>query len=143
MKGMMTVKTLPISLMELLECARRARQQAYAPYSNFSCGAAVLAGDVTYSGSNVENASYGLTCCAERVAVFKAVVAGARSIAAVAVVCQGSEPPLPCGACLQVIAEFAEEDPPIVLACDQGEPVAYRLDQLLPHPFQLQEGDKS
>src|SRR5436309_1054212 len=96
----------------LLQAAREASRRAYCPYSNFHVGAAVLAGGKIFTGANVENASYGLTVCAERTAVFAATLAGAGRIEAVAVACvdaaDGADPALrmPCGACRQVLAEF-------------------------------------
>lgn len=130
----------PVPRERLTESARQARDKAYAPYSGFACGAAVWANGEMYTGSNIENASYGLSCCAERVAIFKAVAAGHRHLAGVAVASSDSKLPLPCGACLQVMAEFAPGDIPIILDCDEGEPVIYYLEQLLPRPFQLKGG---
>jgi cytidine deaminase len=93
---------------ELIRAAAKARQAAVSPYSNFQVGAALLteAGDII-AGANVESASYGLTCCAERVALFKALTEGKRKFAAIAIVarCQGG--PTPCGACRQLLAEYA------------------------------------
>jgi cytidine deaminase len=123
----------------LLAAARSAAAQAYAPYSDFRVGAAVLIGDDTFTGCNIENASYGLTVCAERVAIFKAVSGGHRRIEALAVACidaPAGAPPetcMPCGACRQVIAEFADPDTPIYV---DGVGV-YRAGDLLPHPFRL------
>jgi cytidine deaminase len=118
----------------LLERARAVRDLAYAPYSAFRVGAALL----TESGSvfvacNVENASYGLTICAERAAVFAAVAAGQKRFSAVAVATDGPEPVWPCGACRQVLAEFA---PAIRVFSEGGGVKAERsLDRLLPDPF--------
>lgn len=92
---------------KLFENAKKAKERAYCPYSKFKVGAAVLTGTgKIFTGSNVENASYGLSCCAERVAVFKAVAAGERVIKAVAVAGSGKLSAAPCGACRQVIHEF-------------------------------------
>ena len=125
-------------LLALVAAAIGQRKNAYAPYSNFQVGAAVLGGSgKVYLGCNVENASYGLTVCAERVAIFKALSEGEREIRAV-VVCAGeSEPAPPCGACLQVMAEFAPKDEPLtVVTCSaDGRHDANTLSDYLPTPF--------
>ncbi len=126
------------TLNKLVHTAVEARGKAYAPYSGFSVGAAALGGSETvYSGSNVENASYGLTVCAERVAVFNAVANGERTIKAVAVCADGSTSP--CGACLQVMAEFApkEESMVIILCTPEGKYTESYLSDFLPWPFSL------
>ena len=98
---------------ELLAAARQAREKAYAPYSNFRVGAAVLgSGGRIYSGCNVENASFGLTCCAERNAIFAMVAAGETEIREILVIGESEEFLPPCGACRQVIAEFAPPPKP-------------------------------
>lgn len=93
---------------DLVRAAAEARQRAVAPYSKFKVGAALLtpSGEII-TGANVESASYGLTCCAERVALFKALTAGKRHFVAVAVVARASGGPMPCGACRQLLAEYA------------------------------------
>jgi cytidine deaminase len=96
------------AVQRLIEAALRARESAYAPYSRFRVGAAVLAEEQIFTGCNVENASFGLTICAERAAVFAAVAAGAREIRALAVATENGG--TPCGACRQVLAEFAPKD---------------------------------
>ncbi|MDQ7794091.1 MAG: cytidine deaminase [bacterium] len=117
--------------------AADARQRAYAPYSGFAVGAALLAADGSvFTGANVENASYGLTLCAERVALAGAVAAGKREFAALAVVAEGST--VPCGACLQSLAEFAPSLP-VILAEPGGPPRALELAHLLPKPFTSRE----
>jgi len=114
----------------LVEAAWWARENAYAPYSNFSVGAALLAADGrVFSGCNVENISYGLTQCAERVAIGAAVAAGVREFLAVAVVADTGVPISPCGACRQVLAEFRVRR--VVLANRDGR-VEFSLDELLP-----------
>jgi cytidine deaminase len=136
------------SQTRLLRAARAAAAKAYAPFSKFKVGAAVLtASGRIFSGGNVENSSYGLTVCAERVAIFKAVSAGQREIRAVAVFAPSpkskignrkSRMPLlapPCGACLQVISEFSE-NPEIVLSNGRSTKT-YRLRELLPLAFRL------
>lgn len=121
----------------LIEAAAKARERAYAPYSNYRVGAAVRCADGrVFTGCNVENASYGLSMCAERVAIFEAVAQGARDIADVVVVTDAATPAAPCGACRQVIAEFAQ-DARIVLANTAGERVVKGLAELLPDAFRL------
>jgi cytidine deaminase len=123
---------------DMMREARRALRGAYAPYSGIHVGAAVLAGRRTYSGCNIENASYGLSVCAERVAVFKAVSEGRRSIRAVVITSDAPDNLMPCGACLQVISEFAEDDGiPIIVGGPKDEPHRYTLEQLLPGGVRL------
>ncbi len=122
----------------LVELAKKARAHAYAPYSGFAVGAAVLAADGrVFVGCNIENASYGLTNCAERTAIFSAVAAGARELRALAVVADGALPCSPCGACRQVIAEFAVER--IILANLKGSRRVVTKEELLPFAFSLQQ----
>ena len=121
---------------ELLEAALVARERAYAPYSKFLVGAAVRAeSGKIYTGCNIENASYGLTVCAERNALFAAVGAGERKFTALCVVGDTEEPISPCGACRQVMAEF--KVPCIILANLQGDVKEYTLEDLLPYGFTL------
>lgn len=115
--------------------ARAARRRAYAPYSSFRVGAAVLAGGRTFSGANVENASYGLTICAERSAAVAAASAGARRVDAVAVASGTAEPTPPCGMCLQTLAEFAGPSLPVVLLGARGGRLETTLGELLPRAF--------
>jgi cytidine deaminase len=115
---------------ELIAAAWEARANAYAPYSNFQVGAAVLASDGSiFTGCNVENISYGLTNCAERVAVGTAVAAGVRVFDKVVVVADTSVPISPCGACRQVLAEFGVKT---VILANRAERVVYSLEELLP-----------
>ncbi|MEJ1966431.1 MAG: cytidine deaminase [Gammaproteobacteria bacterium] len=109
---------------------------AYAPYSGFKVGAAVRdeAGR-TFSGANVENGSYGLTVCAERIAIFKAISEGAKRICALAVVSEKQNPCIPCGACLQVLAEFAGDASIHLVASDGTELPPITLSSLLPTRF--------
>jgi len=125
---------------ELLAAAREAKSAAYCPYSNFAVGAAVLTADgAIYKGCNVENASYGLTVCAERSAIFAAIADGKLDIVAIAVVTNAKNPARPCGACRQVIAEFSRSDNPIVVlsASPSGEVVRESIKNLLPETFTL------
>lgn len=127
-------------MQDLLIAAREASQRAYCPYSNFHVGAAVRAGGRIFTGANVENASYGLTVCAERTAAFAAVLAGAGRIEAIAVACvdaaEGTDPALrmPCGACRQVLTEFADPETPVYVD-GVGR---FTLAELLPQAFRLQ-----
>lgn len=117
----------------LIAAAAEARQQAYAPYSNYAVGAALLGGDGrVYTGCNVENSSYGLSICAERTAVFKMVSEGVRQIEAVVVCTENAGSP--CGACRQVLTEFAG-DIPVWLVDAEGNGRATTLYTLLPDHF--------
>jgi cytidine deaminase len=119
---------------ELVRLAHEAREHAYAPYSGFRVGAALLCHDGTvFVGSNVENVSYGLTICAERGAVSAAVAAGKRDFAAIAVVTDANERVWPCGACRQVLSEFAPSL--TVMAEAGGNRVEKSLGELLPASF--------
>lgn len=122
----------------LLEAAKQARKNAYAPYSgDFKVGAAVLTEDGNiFEGCNVENSSFGATICAERVAVFKAVCEGHRKIRAVAVVAESPHPIPPCGVCLQVISEFGS-DADVIMANTAGEVTVSNMKQLLPLNFRF------
>lgn len=123
---------------ELICEALEARGRAYAPYSNFPVGAALLteSGEV-YSGVNVENASYGMTICAERSAVFAAVSRGLRDFTAIAIATSGAH--APCGACRQVLAEFAPDLLVLLVDADRSEqpPCELRLSELLPYSFRF------
>lgn len=126
----------------LIEAAKRAREKAYAPYSNFSVGAALLAenGELFY-GCNVENASYGLTNCAERTAFFNAITAGQSSFQALAIVADSKEPIVPCGACRQVMSEFCKREMPVILANLAGEIMETTVGELLPKAFTAEDLD--
>lgn len=120
---------------QLIEKAREALQNAHVPYSNYQVGAAVLTTeDNIYNGCNIENASYGATVCAERVAIFKAVSNGEKQIKALALVTGAGDFPTPCGICRQVMVEFATDDFEIILSNDDKTEV-YKMDQLLPLSF--------
>lgn len=124
------------TVRRLVEKAREARTRAYAPYSRFAVGAAALAADGrVFSGCNVENASFGLTICAERNALAAAIAAGQRPVAVAVVTEDGST--APCGACRQVLAEFSPAMP-VVLAAAAGDSFkVYGLDELLPALFRF------
>jgi len=122
---------------ELFALAKEARESAYAPYSDFKVGAALLGESGTiYLGCNVENASFGLTVCAERVALFKALSEGERVFKAIAIYAGNKSVP-PCGACLQVMAEFGDLD--ILLFDSKGSYVKWRISELLPQAFRLND----
>ena len=121
----------------LIDAARTAYEAAYAPYSRFRVGAACLGADGRiHTGSNVENASYGLSICAERAAVFNAVNAGERKIVAIALYTPTPRAVSPCGACRQVIAEFGDAIE-IIAASDGGDVVRWSISELLPARFRL------
>lgn len=120
----------------LIEHAKRAMEHAYAPYSDFRVGAALLTenGQI-YTGCNIENASYGATNCAERTAIFKAVSEGQRKFNKIAVVCSENRKAYPCGICLQVMSEFMPEGS--VLLEDENGITELPVSQLLPAAFRL------
>lgn len=119
----------------LIEAARKARQRASAPHSGFQVGAALLVHSKTIvTGCNIESASYGLTICAERVALFKAVADGHRKFEAIAIIADSSQFTTPCGACRQIIWEFCG-DIPVIAADLSGNYRQFRSGELLPVPF--------
>jgi cytidine deaminase len=124
------------STKELIELARQARTHAHAPYSKFPVGAAVecLDGRV-FTGCNVENSSYGLTICAEQVALTKAVSEGARDFVRLAVIADAHAPVPPCGACRQLIAELCNAGTEIITANVQGRSQTHTISELLPTAF--------
>jgi cytidine deaminase len=141
-KGRERVST--VDLMEnLIAAATEVRERAYAPYSKYRVGSAVLGDDgVVYVGANVENASYGLSICAERNAVSAAVLGGARHIVACAVVTESDPPAAPCGMCRQTLMEFAPKDPTdvrITLVNHAGERRSTTLGELLPMAFRPED----
>ena len=127
----------PATLDEMRRRARSAAGHAHAPYSGFRVGAAVLTDAGLHAGANVENASYGLSVCAERNAIFHAVAQGARRVDAICVYTPTRAPVTPCGACLQVLREFATDA--LVLCCtdDEAAERRYQLSELLPAAFRL------
>ena len=126
---------------DLLALARQARNQAYAPYSNFSVGAALLTKDGrVFLGCNIENASFSPTCCAERVALFKAVSESFRKFSAIAIVGGKAEADalcFPCGVCRQALSEFCDNSLQVILEDTEGAPIVLTLGDLLPKRFQL------
>lgn len=121
-------------LSGMVRAARAVRRRSYSPYSRYAVGASVLtASGAVISGCNVENASYGLSLCAERVAIHRAVVEGHRKIRAVAVVTDAPAA-MPCGACRQVMYEFGVQE--VIVAGPRGAPRVFRLDDLLSVPFE-------
>jgi cytidine deaminase len=127
----------------LIEAARTALAFSYSPYSRYPVGAAVLIeGGKIFTGTNIENSSYSLTLCAERVAVSKAVSQGHHRIQAVAVVCAAGNECMPCGACRQVIFEFSL-DAKIVIEVRNGEPKVISINELLPLPFSAKDLGKT
>ena len=123
---------------KLIAEAKRVREFAYCPYSNFAVGAAVLgASGEIYGGCNIENASFSVTNCAERTAIFKAISAGEEDILAIAVVAEGAAPVTPCGACRQVISEF--RIPHILMANLADDVKVMTLEELLPCAFSAED----
>jgi cytidine deaminase len=119
----------------LVAAARAARERAIAPYSGFKVGAALATDDGRiFSGCNVENASYGLTVCAERVALLKALSEGARTFTAIVVVADTASPTPPCGPCRQLLWEYCG-DIPVTLANLDAVKAHHTMGELLPHPF--------
>jgi cytidine deaminase len=119
----------------LLESARTVRQRAHAPYSGFKVGAALEAADGSVAvGCNVENATYGLTICAERSAIFRAIADGHRAFTRVVIVADTDEPTPPCGACRQLLWEFCG-DIEVILANLERTTARHRMSELLPAPF--------
>ena len=123
------------SIQELIIAAREAREKAYAPYSGFKVGAALLAGDgQIYTGCNVENISYGLSICAERTALVKAVSCGQRVFKAIAIIADTEDCCSPCGACRQALVEFGL-DIEVYLVNHRGDYIMYTTAELLPRSF--------
>jgi cytidine deaminase len=122
-------------MLDLVDEARKARENAVAPFSKFKVGAALRTAEgKVFRGCNVENCTYGLTVCAERVALLSALAAGERKFTAVAVVTQSEEPSTPCGPCRQLMWEYCG-DIDVTLANLTGRRVQYKLATLFPHPF--------
>jgi cytidine deaminase len=123
---------------DLILKAKETLKNAYTPYSHYQVGASVLtkSGKV-FTGCNIENASYGLTICAERTAIFKAVSEDEKEIIALAVINSSDDYSRPCGSCRQVMAEFMKDDAKIILANKNGDYVVKTLEQILPDAFRL------
>ena len=134
---------MKINAKDIIIAAERARLASYSPYSGFAVGAALLCSDgKIYEGCNIENASYTPTCCAERVALFKAVSEGRRDFVAIAIVGGAKDSDergfcYPCGVCRQVLSEFSDGDLPVFLGNSKGEILELTLGALLPYTFKL------
>jgi len=124
-------------LVDLVRRAIAAQARAYAPYSKFTVGAAIQISGQIFEGANVENASYGLAICAERTAIFHAVTSGARDLEAVVVSTNSSPPSSPCGACRQVLLEFAADPTKVIVTAvnPAGEHRSWTLAELIPSGF--------
>ncbi len=123
---------------KMIDIAKEVLENAYAPYSKYRVGAVVkTSSGKLYTGCNIENMSFGLTVCAERVAIFKAVSDGEKSITKVVIVSDGDSTPIPCGACLQVMSEFSDENLEIIVSSRDSKLEKFRLIDLLPRPFKL------
>ncbi|HOJ88472.1 MAG TPA: cytidine deaminase [Pseudothermotoga sp.] len=121
---------------ELIRIAKESMNKAYAPYSEFRVGAVVVTKNgKIFTGCNIENSSYGLTICAERVAIFSAIAAGETQIEKLVVVADTIEPVSPCGACRQVMSEFGDFE--VILANLQGKVTTTKVSDLLPHAFRM------
>jgi cytidine deaminase len=128
---------IPEELDSLIQQARKVREYAHAPYSNFKVGAALQASDGrVFAGCNVENATYGLTICAERVAIFKAVSEGVSAFSKIVIVAATNDLTPPCGACRQMIWEFCG-DIPVILVNLEGKMECFQMAELFPRPFDL------
>lgn len=125
-----------IIIDQLIKGAKEAMEYAYVPYSKYPVGAALLTiNDELITGCNIENASFGLTNCAERTAIFNSVSQGKKEFKTMAVICKGEILASPCGACRQVIAEFLEQDAPVILANEAGKYRITTVKELLPGAF--------
>lgn len=129
-----------MTYQNLVQKAIDARKNSYSPYSNFKVGAALLTSEnELYTGTNIENASYGLTVCAERTALLKAVSEGSVKFTALAVACDTDSfnDAYPCGACRQVMAEFLDDAADIIVSINTGEYRVHTMKELLPYAFKL------
>lgn len=123
---------------KMIDMAREVSKNAYAPYSRYKVGAVVEGSSGRlYTGCNVENMSFGLTVCAERVAIFKGISEGEKSFTRMVIISDDDSIPIPCGACLQVISEFSTKDMEIIVSSKDGKLEKYKLAELLPNPFRF------
>ncbi len=128
------------NIKKLLDAAQKAKENAYAPYSHFHVGAALITpGGNIYSGCNVENTSYGLTICAERNAIFKMAAEGERQISEILVIGDTEEFLPPCGACRQVIAEFSKKETAVYMCNKNGDIKKSTVDEIIPYTFFLEK----
>ena len=129
---------MEIDYKQLMDKAKEASKMSYSPFSRFAVGAALIAKNKKiYSGCNIENSSFGMTNCAERTAIFKAVSEGEREILAIAIYSPNSDNCYPCGACRQVMFEFQGDDEIIVITEDCGKLDARKLSEFLPFGFRI------
>nr|WP_158322865.1 cytidine deaminase [Lederbergia ruris] len=129
-----------MNMEQLVEAASQARERAYVPYSRFAVGAAVLTRDgKVFAGCNIENASYGMTNCAERTAIFKAISEGETEFTKLLVIADTARPVPPCGACRQVLAEFCPRDMIVILTNLQGDQQQTTVEELLPFAFTAED----
>jgi cytidine deaminase len=126
-----------ITTEELISLAEHAKRHAYVPYSHFAVGCAMIVDGEPFTGCNIENASFGLTNCAERTAIFKAVSLGKKHIEKIVVTGDTDEPISPCGACRQVMSEFSTAETPVVLVSKDGKTKETTVGELLPYSFNL------
>lgn len=126
---------------KLIDIAKDVLNRAYAPYSQYRVGSALeTSSGKIYQGCNIENMSFGLTICSERVAIFKAISEGETSFKRIVVVSEDDSLPIPCGACLQVMSEFCDDDFEVILCSGNDKVEVYRLKDLFPKPFKLIQG---
>jgi len=132
-----------VNIEHLINEAKEARNMAYTPYSKFNVGAALLTKDgKVYKGCNIENASYSMTNCAERTALFKAISEGDKDFVAIAVIADTKRPVSPCGACRQVISELCPKDMKVILTNLQGDIQEINVEDLLPGAFSAEDLDE-
>lgn len=132
-----------MNIEHLINEAKEARNMAYTPYSKFNVGAALLTKDgKVYKGCNIENASYSMTNCAERTALFKAISEGDKDFVAIAVIADTKRPVSPCGACRQVISELCPKDMKVILTNLQGDIQEINVEDLLPGAFSAEDLDE-